>query len=105
MNVLSYERLCLGKDRVVADRADHEVDREYAKREAEIADAVDDESLDRRRVRLRLLVPEADQQVAREPDPLPAEEQLDEIVGCHEHKHREREQGQIREESRLVRVV
>ena len=43
--------------------------REDAEREAEIADAVDDEGLDRGRVGLRLLVPEADQQIAREATP------------------------------------
>ena len=56
--------------------AGHHEDGEDAEREAEIADAVDDEGLDRGGVGLRLLVPEADQQVAREADAFPAEEQL-----------------------------
>ena len=51
------------------------------------------------------LVPEPDQQVARETDPFPAEEQLDEIVGRHQHQHRKGEQGQITEEPRPVRIL
>ena len=79
--------------------------REDAEREAEIADAVDDEGLDRRGVGRRPLVPEADQQIGGEADAFPAEEHLDEIVGRHQHQHGEGEQRQIGEEARPVRVV
>ena len=79
--------------------------REDAEREAEVADPVDDEGLDRGGVGLRLLVPEADQQIAREADALPAEEQLHQIVGRHQHQHGEGEQRQIGEEARPVRIV
>ena len=65
---------------VEADRAEDDEDAEDAEREAEIADAVDDEGLDGGRVGLGLLVPEADQQVGGEPDAFPAEEQLQEVV-------------------------
>ena len=79
--------------------------REDAEREAEIADAVDDEGLDRRGVGFRLVIPEADQQIAREADALPAEEQLHQVVGRHQHQHGEGEQRQIGEEARPVRIL
>ena len=85
--------------------AGHHEDGEDAEREAEIADAVDDEGLDRGGVGLGLVVPEADQQIAREADALPAEEQLREVVGRHQRQHGEGEQRQIREEPRPVRVL
>ena len=90
---------------VEIDRAGHHEYREDAEREAEIADAVDHEGLDGGRVRLRLVVPEADQQIAREPDALPAEEQLHQIVRRHQHQHREGEQRQVGEEARPVRIL
>src|SRR5215470_17132712 len=50
-----------------------------AEREAEVADAVDDERLDGRRVGVGLQVPEADQQIGGEAHTLPAEEHLQEV--------------------------
>ena len=85
--------------------AGHHEHGEDAEREAEIADAVDDEGLDRGGVGLRLVVPEADQQIAREPDALPAEEQLHEVVGRHQRQHGEGEERQIGEEARPVRIL
>jgi hypothetical protein len=76
-----------------------------AEREAEIADAVDDEGLDRRGIGGRLVVPEADQEVGGEADTLPAKEQLDKIVRGDERQHGEGEHRQIGKEARLVRVV
>ena len=96
---------CAGEDGLEIGRAEQHEDREDAEREAEIADAVDHEGLDRRRVRRRLLVPEADQQIARETDAFPAEEHLDQIVRRHQHQHREGEQRQIAEEARPVRIL
>ena len=52
-----------------------------------------------------LLVPEADQQIGREAHAFPAEEQLHEVVGRHQHQHGEGEQRQIGEEARPVRVL
>jgi hypothetical protein len=95
----------LGEDRVERDRAGQQENGENAEREAEIADAVDEEGLDRRRVGFRFVEPEADEQVARETHALPAEEQLRQIIGGHQHQHGEGEERQIREESRLVRIV
>ena len=80
-------------------------DQENAEREAEIADAVDDEGLDRGGVGRGLFVPEADQQIGREADAFPAEEHLHEIVGRHQHQHGEGEQRQIGEEARPVRIL
>ena len=95
----------LREDGVEADRAEQHEDAEDAEREAEIADAVDDEGLDGRGIGLGLLVPEADQQVGGEAHAFPAEEQLQEVVGRHQRQHGEGEQRQIGEEARPVRVV
>ena len=62
----------IGEDRVEIDRAEQHEHAENAEDEAEIADAVDDEGLDRRGVGRRLLVPEADQQVGGEAHALPS---------------------------------
>ncbi len=51
------------------------------------------------------MIPEADQQIAREAHALPAEEELHEVVGRHQHQHREGEQRQVGEEARPVRVL
>ena len=53
----------------------------------------------------RPLVPEADQQVGDQADRLPAEEQLQEVVGHHQHQHREGEQRDVAEEALVARVV
>jgi hypothetical protein len=95
----------LREDGVEVDGAGQIEHSENAKREAEVADAIDDEGFDGRRIRFRLVVPEADQEIARETDPLPAEEKLEQIVGRHQHQHREREERQVAEEPRLVRFL
>ena len=68
-------------------------------------DPVGEEGLEVRVDRRRPLVPEADQQVGHQPDRLPAEEQLHEVVAHHEHQHREREERDVREEARVARIV
>ena len=95
----------IGEDRVEIDRAEQHEHAEDAEREAEVADAVDDERLDRRGIGRRLLVPEADQQIGGETHAFPAEEHLHEIVRGHQHQHGEGEQRQIGEEARPVRIV
>src|SRR3546814_15248337 len=87
------------------DRAEDEEGAEDAEHEAKVADAVDDERLDRRGVRARLLVPETDEQIGCQADAFPTEEHLDEIVRGHEHQHREGEEREIGEEARLVREI
>ena len=89
-----------GEHRVVLDRVEQREHGEDAEREAEIADAVDDEGLDGGRVRRRLVIPEADQEIGGEPHALPAEEELDEIVGRDQREHGEGEEREIGEEAR-----
>src|SRR3546814_4986036 len=79
--------------------AEHQEGAEDAQRKAEIAHAVDDERLDRRRIGAGLVIPEADQQIGGEPHAFPAEEHLDEIVRRHQHQHLEGEQREIGERS------
>ena len=105
MNGLADERRRLRENGVEVDAADHREEREDTEREAEIADAVDEEGLDRRGVGFRLVVPEADQQVTGEPDAFPAEEHLHQIVRRHQHQHGEGEHRQIAEEARAIRVL
>ncbi|MCY1235604.1 hypothetical protein D9M72_482270 [compost metagenome] len=94
-----------GEDRLEVDRAEQHEDEEDAEREAEVADAVDDEGLHRGSIRRRLLIPEADEQVGRETHTFPAEEHLHQVVRRDEHEHREGEERQIGKEARTMRIV
>ena len=91
-----------GKDIVEAHAVGQQEEREDPERKAEIAHAVDDEGLDRGRIGRGFAPVEADQQIGGNTHPLPAEEHLHEVVGRHEHQHREGEERQIGEEARLV---
>ena len=93
------------EDRRDRDGSEDEEGTEDSEAEAEVADAVDDERLERRGIGRRLVVPEADQQVGSETHTFPAEEHLHQAVGRHQHQHREAEQRQIGEEPRLARVL
>ncbi len=55
-------------------------DEENAEHETEVADAVDDEGLDRRRIGGRPVVPEADQQIGSQTNAFPAEEHLGKVI-------------------------
>jgi hypothetical protein len=105
MDALADQRRRLREHGLEIDRIHHYEQRENPEREAEVADPIDDERLDRRRVRLGLVIPEADQQVAHQADAFPAEEQLDQVVGGHQHQHREGKEREIGEEARPVRVL
>ena len=94
-----------GEDLGEVDAVEGEEDQRHAEHEEEVADAVDDEGLDRRGVGALALVPVADQQVAREAHPFPAEEELGEVVRRHQHQHHEGEEREIGEEARRRRVV
>ncbi len=83
---------------------DHE-DEEHGQREAEVADAVDDEGLLARLTGALLAEPEGDQQVRAEADALPAEEQQQVAVGQDEHEHREHEQVEVGEEAVVALVA
>src|SRR3546814_17733717 len=56
------------------DRVEDQIGAEDTEHEAQIADAIDDERLDRGGIGARLLEPETDQQIARQPNAFPAEE-------------------------------
>ncbi len=101
----SGDGLGIGEDRVEIDRGEQPEHAKNAEGEAEIADTVDDERLDRRRVGGGAVIPEADQKIGGEADAFPAEEHLQKIVGSHQHQHGEGEQRQIGEEARRVRVM
>ena len=86
-----------GENLVEADRTGQLENEEDAEQEAEVADAVDDEGLDRGGVGGGLLVPESDQQVRGEADAFPTEEHLQKIVGGDQRQHgegKEREKGE-----------
>ena len=70
-----------------------------------VADPVDDEGLVRRVAVRLVLVPEADQEVRANPDQLPEDEDHEDVRRSHEPEHREAEEREIREESRIPRVV
>jgi hypothetical protein len=91
--------------RVEGDGAEHREGAENAQREAEIPHAIDDERLHRGRIRRGLVIPEADQQIGGKTHALPAEEELEEIIGRHQHQHGEGEQRQIGEKARLAVVM
>ena len=94
-----------GENGVEIDRIENQKHRHDTEHEAEVADPVHQEGLDRRRAGRRPLVPEADQQIGAQPDAFPAEEHLQEIVGAHQHQHGEGEQAEIGEEARYMRIV
>ena len=74
-------------------------------RERRVADRVHDERLLRRGDRLRPLVPEPDQQVGRETDEAPADEEEQEVPRLDEHEHREDEERHVREVPALLVVA
>ncbi len=74
-------------------------------RERRVADRVHDEGLLRRRDGFGLVVPEPDQQVGREPDETPADEEQEEVPRLHEHEHREDEERHVREVATLLVVA
>jgi len=92
VNVFAGEARRLREHGVKIDSTGQIEHREDAEREAEVADAVDDEGLDGGGVGFGLVIPEADQEIAREPDAFPAEEQLHQIVGRDQHQHGEGEE-------------
>ncbi len=85
-----------------AERREHQRDRE---RQADVTDAIDDERLLGRRSGGVLVLPEPDEQVRREADALPAEEQADEVGRQHQHQHRGDEQVEVAEEAATALVV
>jgi hypothetical protein len=104
-DVLPGQHVGARKGLGIVQRTGVEDDSRNAKHEAEVPDAVDHEGLEVGKDGSRSLVPEPDQQVGNQPDRLPAEEQLQEVVGHHQHQHREREQRDVGEETLVARVI
>ena len=103
-----HRRAHLGRgleDFRVGEAARQRPDEEHAQQEARVADAVDDERLLARVGRGLLLVPEADEQVAAKAHALPADEHDEIVVPQHQEEHREHEQVEIGEKSRVARVA
>ena len=90
------------EERVVFNRAVIHPDQEDAKREAEVADAVDDERLLRRRDGTWLRVVVANEEIARETDAFPTEVEEDEVAAHDERTHREEEDADCAEETRVA---
>ena len=82
------------------ERAEGGEDQHEADEEAPVADAVDDERLLARCGGRRFGEPEADEQVGRQPDQLPADEHEPEVVRQHQRQHRGDEQVHVAEEAR-----
>ena len=93
------------EDLDVVDRAELAEDHEDADRHADVADGVHDERLLGGGDRARPLVPEADQQVRRQADHAPADQQHDEVRRQHQDQHREHEQVQVGEVAALLHVA
>ena len=72
--------------------------------ETDIADAGDDERLARRQAVDKILVPEADEQIAAQADTFPADEERQQVAGQHQHQHRRDEQIHIGEEAVIAFV-
>ena len=79
-----------------AEGCQHQHDRQ---RHAHVTDAVDHERLLRSSCGRRLVLPEADQQVRRQADALPADEEHQVVVGQDEQQHRGDEQVEESEEA------
>ncbi len=104
----SSQRPALQRTRAVVveeQRAGLREEPDDSKKKENIADARGDEGLFRCRCGRGLLIPEADQQVRRKSDQLPAHEQQQQAVGDHHAQHRSGKQRQEAEEARVVLVV
>ena len=104
VDLRARESIRMGEHRRIVERARVAQHRRDSQHEAEIADAVDQERLEVRDNGRRPGVPEPDQQIGDQAHAFPAEEQLHEVVGHHQHQHREGEQRNVGEEA-LVAIV
>ena len=81
------------------------VEPQHAEKKPEVANARDDERLFRRRGRARLVIPETNQQIRRQPDQLPANEEEQQAVGDDHTQHCGGEQRHEAKETSEVLVV
>ena len=95
----------MAEDNVEIHRPENMEQRHDTQGKAEITDTVGDKGLDGGVVGGLLLVPETDEQIGGQAHTFPAEEELEEVVGGHQHQHGEGEERQIGEETRAVRIV
>ena len=89
---------------VEVERAVGSPNEKYGDGEAEVADAVDEKRLHAGRGRFRLLVPEANEQIAADADRLPEYEQQDEVADADQHRHGEHEQADVGEEPPVAAI-
>lgn len=92
----------LGEDLSVVEAVGVHGDGGDAEDETEVTHAVDDEGLQVGEDRRRPHRPEADQQVGDQAHRLPAEEELEEVVGHHQHQHGEGEERDVAEEALIA---
>src|SRR5205085_8464586 len=96
---LDGEGARLLEDLRVLSRPEGRDDAEDREREAEVADAVRDESLARCVARLPSVEVVADEKVRAEAHALPPDEHQHEVRSHHEHEHREHEESEVCEEA------
>ena len=99
------ERVDVVEDRTELERPGRPDEQHEPERERRVADRVHHEGLLRRRHGFRLVVPEPDEEVGREADQTPADEQEEEVPRLHEHEHREDEERHVREVATLLLVA
>ena len=96
---------CLPEDVLEGDRSEGDEDEHDGQRKTHVSYSVDHERLLRCCRSTRLVLPETDQQVTREPDAFPADVQQQVVVGEHQYQHRGDEQVQVAEELASIGVV
>ncbi len=99
------ERAGLCEDVPERDRTRLLEQREDREHDADVAEDVDHERLAGGGDGRRLVEPETDQKVGRQPDQTPAHEQPDDVVGEHQREHGKHEEVHVGEEARDRAVV
>ena len=102
--VIDFSR-CRRKDCCVVQAAKKCENRAYSQNKPKVSDPINQKCLKIRSNSRLSFIPEPDQQIRHEPYPLPAEEQLQEIVRHHQDEHGECKQGDITEESGISWII
>ena len=82
--------------------SEHQTD---AQHETEVANAIDQKGLEVGVDRGWPVMPEANQQIRHQAHRLPAEKQLQEVIGHHQHQHREGEEADIGKKPLITVVI